>query len=227
MVGVRQVGDWPKMRELMPRLRPRFERAVKVAMLREAHFLRGKMIQGITSGAPGGQKFAPLAPLTLALRKLRGFGGTKILIVSGTLRGAILVTELASGGVFIGVHRSARGGKGGKTLYNLARLHEEGGDWSYMMTPKQRRFLFASLARARAKFAGRDASGKFLKKGAANPFDRRPGASSGGARVTVHLPARPFIRPTLEMYGRPDAVKRRLVESILKTMDGTLKPKGG
>ncbi len=225
MAGVRQVGDWPKMRELMPRLRPRFERAVQVAMRREAHFLRGKMIQGITSGAPGGQKFAPLAPLTLAIRKMKGFSGTKILIVSGTLRGAIMVTELSGHGVFIGVHRSARGGKGGKSLYNLARLHEEGGDWSYLMTPKQRRFLFAALNKARN--AGRDSAGRFLKKGTPNPFDRRPGASTGGARVTVHLPARPFIRPTLEMYGRPADVKKRLVQSILKSMAGDLKAKSG
>ena len=227
MAGLHQVGDWDKMRALMPRLRQRFERAAFVALRKEAQFLRGKMIQGITSGAPGGQAFTPLAPLTLAIRKMKGFAGTKILIVSGTLRGAILVTELPGGGVFIGVHRSARGGKGGKTLYNLARIHEEGGDWSYLMTPKQRRFLFAALAKAR--HAGRDSAGRYLKKGAVNPFDRKPGAGAGGggARVTVHLPARPFIRPTLELYARPADVKRRIVATILAKMGGALRPRAG
>ena len=79
--------DWPL--DLIPtrssRARPATRPSIDKAMLQEGQFLRTKIVEGIREQAPGGRAFAPLAPTSSALRRFRGFGGTKALIAGGDL----------------------------------------------------------------------------------------------------------------------------------------------
>jgi hypothetical protein len=215
-VKVRKFGDWAKVAQITRTMRDRFEAAVRVALLREAQYLRGKMVTGIASGAPGGKPFAPLSPITLAIRKARGFGGSKPLIVTGTLRRSPSVVQVGGrgigGAVFVGIHRSARG-KNGKSLVNIAEIHEFGRSWKQKLSPKARRFLFAMLRKAGLSQGGAS-KGRFSSPG-------------GSGTISINIPARPFVRPTFEMYAKPADVKRRFMANIADRMGGTFKQIGG
>jgi hypothetical protein len=159
------------------------------AVLQEAHALRREIVQGLTAQAPGGQSLEPPAELTLAARRLTGFGGTKALIVRGDLRGAIAVV-VQDGEVFVGVPRAARG-QDGQSLVDVAWVQEHGSDPIVIpITPAMRRFL-AVLYRE----AGRP---------------REPG--SGAGVVVVQIPARPFLRPAFDRFKV--GLSRRLLGRI-------------
>jgi hypothetical protein len=111
MMKVVKIGDWSHVAKLLAGAPQRVQAAIDKAMLQEGQFLRTKIIEGIREQAPGGRGFKPLAPTTLAIRKLRGFGGTKALLVGGDLRNSITVTKHGDR-VFIGVHRTAKGAAG-------------------------------------------------------------------------------------------------------------------
>lgn len=137
--------------------------------------LRNEIVRGLTSQAPGGVALTPPAPLTLAARRLEGFGGTKALIVRGDLRNSIAVL-VVGGEVFVGVPRTARS-SGGESLVDLAQLHEFGEPPVVIpITPKMRAFLFALLREA----------------------GKEPTGGSGTGVVVVQEPARPFLRPAFE-----------------------------
>jgi hypothetical protein len=87
------------------------------------------------------RRWTKLSPVTLALRKKSGFGGTKILQVSNTLRRSVGAKKI-KGGWFVGVHRSARTAKG-KKLVNIARVHEGPFPTLVPVTTKMRRFWMA------------------------------------------------------------------------------------
>ena len=159
----------------------------------EAQYLAKMVKQRIRTGP-----FQALSPLTIAARKLNGFGGTKPLNVSGELKGAVTVTPAGVGGLekFVGVLKTvraqtsfkARGGPGAY-LANIGQIMEEGRTILIKVTPKMRKFLFGVL----------------FKKGG-----RPTGASSGAMRtgiLVVHIPARPFIGPVFEEEG-PKVVGR-------------------
>lgn len=224
MFTITRVGDWQKLANATRVMRSRYERAVRVALLREAHLLRGKMIAGIASGAPGGQAFKPLAATTLAMRKERGFGGTKPLIVTGTLRRSLSVVQVRGstglgGAVFVGVHRQTKG-KRGKSMVNIAEIHEYGRSWKQKLSPRARRFLFAVLGKTNIGRgpAGRNAKGQFTR----GKYQRKGGPSDG--TIAIHIPARPFIRPVFAEYAKPDAVKKRFVQNVARNVGGIFRP---
>jgi phage gpG-like protein len=99
-------------------------KAIDTAVMQEAQAFRKEIVQGITKQAPGGVPFRPLHPRTLALRRARGFKGTKILIVTGDLRNSITAVRV-SRGVFVGILRSTRH-RGGDLMVNVAAIHEFG-----------------------------------------------------------------------------------------------------
>ncbi len=220
-MALRRFGDWAKVAQISSTMSARLTKATRTAVLREAHFLRGHMVKGIASQAPGGRAFAPLSPITLALRKFRGFGGSKALIVTGGLRGAITVVQVAGGTgaggkVFVGVHRNAKG-HGGKAMVNIAEIHENGRSWTQRMTPKSRRFLAMVMARAGGMKGmpkgpvTRNAKGRFVKA-------KFVGKANSGGTVHISIPARPFIAPVLETYAQPNAVKQRFLDNLLAGM---------
>ena len=194
--GLGLTGDWAAAQRIATTMQAKFQNAVERAVMKEAQFLRGKMVQGIASGAPGGATFRALSPMTLALRAAGGFGGSKPLIRTGALRSSITVVKLGQGRVFVGVHRSAQG-PGGQSLANIGALMEFGG--TSTRTLRQRRFLMAKLR----------AAGITVPPGGGAPL---------GSKITI--PARPFVGPVLKAYAKPAAVKARFYQSIAEAMGG-------
>lgn len=110
----------------------------------------------------------PNAKITKKLK-----GSSKALVDMGLLRASITVMTPDEGEWFIGVSAAA-----GHGLVRLAAIHEEGITIVQVMTEKQRRFLHAVYRR----------------------FKIPPPASTSGTPgiIVIHIPARPFIRPTFE-----------------------------
>lgn len=239
------VGDWAKAAKIADGLAGRFQKSVDAAVMAEAQYLRGQIVKGIRSGAPGGKAFAPLAPLTLAIRKMRGGGGTKPLIQTGALIGGITATRTGDG-VFVGLLRQAKS-KGGKSLANIGAIHEFGASWTQPLSPKARRFLFAAIRNAglsrssgdnvtlksgarviRKGGRWRDMKGRFLSgaqlaeakaaSDAARTAAKNAPKGASSSTITVTIPARPFIGPVLEREGKPEAVKKRFWERVAKGM---------
>lgn len=191
---VQRTGDWAVVRRLLATAPAQLERAVGTALRQEAQLLRKEVVQGITRQSPGGEALEQPSELTLAARKLRGFGGTKALMVRGDLRNA--VTAIVRGTeAFVGVPRKARG-KDGAPLVDVAKVQEFGSAPTVIpMTPAMRRFLFAVLKKA----------------------GKEPEGGGGKGVVVVRIPPRPFLRPAFRKFAR-GAQKRFLgrVAGLLK-----------
>jgi hypothetical protein len=185
-------GGWAEARRRLTTTGPRLQRAMDLAVLREAHYLRGKMASGLQSQSPGGQPLKPHSSYTALIRSAQGFAGRKILIRSATMLGSIMVTKIA-GGAFIGIKRGSPRGS-----YRLAQLHEQGATARQPWTERQRRWWFAMLAKA----------------------GRVTGGFGGGGSHTVKIPARPFISPTMDLYAQPEDVARRLSKTIAAQLGG-------
>ena len=196
MVDVRKVGPWSRVGKLLASAPHRMREAVDKALLQEAEFFRTKIVEGIREQAPGGKAFAPLAPTTLAIRRFRGFKGTKALLVQGDLRNSIVVVR-EGGGVFVGVLRSAKA-RSGQPLVNVAAVHEYGSrPIAVRLTPKARAFLHAA----------------FRKAGLDSPAGGKP---SIGIAI-IRVPARPFMGPVFEKYGAdPEVVSRRFLARVAR-----------
>lgn len=200
MIGARQTGDWKKALRITGGMTGLYLKASRQAMMQEAHFFRAKMIEGLRTGSPGGKKFAPLSSTTLAIRKFRGRGGTKPLIVTGGLRNSIRVKKIDTDSVFVGVLRTGKGGA------NVAQMMEDGHTFSVPITKKSRRFLmavFRKFGTLKGKSAGGAPQGKKGK--------------SGVAIAIIRIPARPFIAPVAEKYGGA-AQRKRFVKTLAAQM---------
>lgn len=196
MAGSRKTGDWKRGQRLIEQAARAAPEALRRALLQEAHQLRGQMVQGIADQAPGGKRFRPLSAWTLAIRRLKGGSHTKALIDTGSLRASITVHNPSPNRVFVGLLRTQRH-KSGRGIVNIGVVHEFGaGPFVVRVTPKMRRFL-AVVARK----AGMPAGG-------------------GGGRgyVVIRIPARPFVRPTWERFGRLADIRQRLQTSFSKLL---------
>jgi hypothetical protein len=200
--GIKKVGAWSRVGKLLAAAPKHMKEAVDKALLQEAQFFRTQIVEGITKQAPGGKAFAPLAPTTLAIRKFRGFKGTKALLVQGDLRNSITVVKEGDR-VFVGVLRSAKG-RGGQKLVDVATVHEYGSrPIAVKLTPKARAFLHAA----------------FRNAGLDSPARDKP--STGIAIIKV--PARPFFGPVFDKYGADaNAVSKRFLERVAKNLNGDL-----
>jgi len=194
-----KTGAWDAARRILGSAPKRIREAENKAVLQEAQFFRTKIVEGLRTGAPGGEALQPLAPTTLAIRKLSGGKGTKPLVHHGDLRNSIAVVKEGDG-VFIGVLRSAKS-SGGGSLVNVAAIHEFGSRPIVVkITPKVRTFLHAA----------------FRKAGLEEKSGDRP---STGVAI-IRIPARPFLRPVLEEHGAPEVVARRFIERVAKILGG-------
>ena len=199
-IGVSRYGDWVEAKRLLSlRQQPRMRAIWHRALLQEAHAWRKELVTGVTSQAPGGKKFKKLSPLTLAKRKHSGFKGRKALLRSGTFRRNITVVDRGSG-VFVGVLRAAKSSDG-RSLVNIARVHEEGRTVVIRVTEKMRKYFFAMLRGGLSK--------KALKKG---------GKSSGGFKrgiLVIQIPARPVFAPVYAKMTRPrSALVKRMKRRV-------------
>ena len=213
MMTIKLIGDWARATDAFSGLSDRAGRAARAALGIEAERFRNAVKQGLTSGAPGGQKFAELSPLTLAIRGK----GKGILRRTETMLSEIVVIRQGNS-----VAVSVRGERS-----RIASIHEEGRTFKRALTPKQRRFLFAAMRAAGIAPKGsggpntddagrlRDARGKFLSK------EQR--AALVGMTV---IPARPFFAPTAAKYFRNQtAAERRIASDWQWMMGGKFKPR--
>lgn len=199
--GVSLFGDWEKAKKVLSTVQDRWEHASRRALMQEAHFLRGKIVEGMREQAPGGKAFEPLSPLSIAMRKAVGFKGTKALINRGDMRNAVVVVAKGEG-AFVGILRTAKG-RDGKPLVNVAEANEYGrGPFIVPITPKSRRFYHAAMAKA--------------------GFTPIPTGHPGAVIAIVRIPARPFFRPVFEKFGNPSDVRDRFFKRIAKDLAGDL-----
>jgi hypothetical protein len=188
-MSVRKTGDWALARRILAEGPAKLRGSIGTAMRQEAELLRGEIVNGITAQAPGGEAFKPLSPLTLAARKLAGFGGTKALLVRGDLRNSIAAI-VRGDEAFVGVPRKARS-KDGRSLVDVAQVQEFGSNPIVIpITPRMRRFLFALLRQA----------------------GKEPSGGSGKGVVVVTIPARPFLRPAFKKFS--EGAQRRFLGRV-------------
>lgn len=117
-------GDWSRLDEI---LNPsRIAAGVKQAASRVGNYGASEVKKGIVSSAPGGQKFVPNSPMTIARK-----GSSKPLIDNGDLVGSITYQVIDADNVFVGVK------KGNEA--NIAAVHEFG--CTIQVTPKMRAYL--------------------------------------------------------------------------------------
>lgn len=201
--AVKLTGDWEKLEKILATLPKRLPAALAVAVNAEAQKLRGHIIKNITSGgAHAGKPFAPLSPMTLIIRRFTGFGGSKPLMVSGSMRNSVSVIRTGKAGAFVGILRGAPH-KSGKGAVNIARIHEEGRTFSIPKTRKMIRFLAAAL-----KSAG--------QKMGSGPKVTAPGT------ILVSIPARPFMQPVFDKYADPNEVADRVWSDVARQLGGDL-----
>lgn len=192
-------GKWSEVFKTLGSAPRDIAEAKRKVLLQEAQFLRTKILEGLREQAPGGEKFKELSPQTIAIRKFMGFKGTKALMKRGDLRNAVAVVDMGDT-IFIGVPRTAKGA-GGQNLVDVAELNEYGGKPHVIkMTPKMSALLHAAFREAG------------LPK-------KDPHAPVTGI-VVVQVPARPFIRPVMEQYGRATDVEKRMADRLQKLMKG-------
>lgn len=196
-------GPWTKTVSTLLFTQRRLGGALRTAVAQEAHFYRRKIIEGLREQAPGGKRFKPLSPATLAVRRFMGFGGTKALIRTGSLRNSVTV-RIVGDGAFVGILRTARG-KNGQSLANIADIHEHGaGPYLIVMTDKMRRFLAAAFARA-----------GLLQSGSR-------GSLGGGSRwgvLVIRIPPRPFLQPVFDKYGGIVG-RERFIQRVVNLLGG-------
>ena len=122
MTAVTKTGDWRRARALLAAGPLRLRAAIGLALRQEAEALRREIEPALARQAPGGAPLAPPKETTLAARRLKGFGGSKSLIVRADLRNGIAST-VRGDEAFVGVPRTARG-KDGQSLANVAEIQE-------------------------------------------------------------------------------------------------------
>ncbi len=184
--SLEKYGDWAKAKEA---LGADLKKAIRTALSQEAEFMADKVRENLKKGP-----FTPLSPLTLAMRKLQGFKGTKPLQRTGDLLNSIKAVEGPDGDeFFIGVPRSVKA-KDGESYVRIAAVHEYGKTIVIKVTPKMKAFFFAMLKKL----------GKGLKGKGGGGFAR--------GFLIIHIPARPFITPAFEEFGPtlPDRFLKRL-----------------
>lgn len=192
-------GDWAKALTMASSMERRFRVAAKAAVMREAQLFRTQVVKGLRNQAPGGEAIKPLSPLTLAIRALLGFKGTKALIRRGDLLNNIVAQSVPGDipGAFVGVLRTARN-TAGEDLVKIAEMNEFGsGPILIPITPKSSRFFHLALARA-----------------GIDPHSTGQGGGGGLNIAIVKIPARPFLQPAFDVYAKPDDIRARFYKTL-------------
>lgn len=200
-------GAWGAAARDLRTARSRFGGAIDRSVAHEAQLARKAIIEGIRNQAPAGEKFVPLSRLTRAIRRTRGFRGTKALIRSGALIGSIAARRAGRGRYFVGVIRGAKS-RTGAPVTTIARMNEEGATFVVRVSPKMLRFLMANLRKAN------------MLRGTT----RRGGGSTLRQRyLVIRIPPRPFIGPVIaKINARPLELKRRMFGQMAKHLGYTL-----
>lgn len=207
-VKVKLIGQWEAAAGILTNLGSKVLKAYKMAALQEGHYLRAKIVEGVRSGAPGGKQLLSLAASTIAVRKRKGRGGTKPLIVSGAMINSVTVLQEGET-TFVGILATAKGG-GGVGSANKADVHEFGRTFAVPLTPKAKRFLMANF-----KKGGVAVNGPWLPGGGGSQA-----GPSGTSTVIITIPARPFVAPVFE--AELPGIQKRFVERVAKLLGNQL-----
>lgn len=198
---IAKIGDWRAAANILGNAYMNAARAIELAAKQEAHFFERKLKEGMQSGAPGGKRYEPLSPVTLALRKFAGFKGTKPLIQTGAMLRSIHVVKRGAL-YFVGIDRSAKSADG-ESMVEIAEMHENGaGPFVVEMTPAARRYIAMAL-----KDAG-------LLSGGGG------GGGDGLNIAVIKIPARPTFGPVMEAYGKPADVMKRFEDRVAALLWG-------
>ena len=190
-------GDWRRARALLAAGPAQLKSAVALSLRQEAEALRREVVRGLTRQAPGGSALKPPAETTLAARRLKGFGGSKSLMVRGDLRNSVIV-KLRGDEAFVGIPRAARA-QDGQSLIKIAEVQEFGSAPIIIpLTDAMRRFVFAVLREA------------------GEPVGSGGDGGGGGGLVVVQVPARPFLRPAFEAFKA--GAQKRLLARVASAM---------
>jgi hypothetical protein len=168
-----------------------FLKAVDAAIAREAMMMvqlvdRGFKMQGL------GRRWSPLSQVTLKMRKLSGFGGTKTLQVTGSLKRSVTARKLGKRKWFVGVHRSVRNKKG-KQMVNIAAVHEGPFPTVIRVTPKMRRFFMAMFLQGIIEW----------------PLSPR--------KKVIVIHPRPFLKPAFDKTAKGSG--KRVAKNIRETLE--------
>lgn len=204
-IAIDLVGPWAETAQNLGAAPAKIMRAWRAAARPQIGDLRDLIRKQYRKAAP------PIAETTRIIRRFKGFGGRKPLLVSGDLRNS--VTLVRNGGdFFVGVLRKAgRKGGGLDSLANLAEIHEEGRTFAVPLTAKSRAFLQAAFSQKRAKKKRarvRGAGGRFVKsKGAKGGGKSNPTVNEFKNFVIVKIPARPVFAPAFAAWDAPKAAE--------------------
>jgi len=199
MLNIRMTGDWDKANKTLDKVQKQFKDVINGILMREAEVLRGIIITGFEAQAPGGKPFQPLSAWTIAMRRFRGFGGSKALIYSGEMRKSIVAKNYPSTmTAFVGIlYQTRRSGDDGERMVNIAKVHEFGSKpFVVDVTPAMRRLLAAV-----AKTTG---------------LIQYTEGRKGVERYLIKIPARPFLRPSYEKWrvGLEDRIQAQLKRGL-------------
>lgn len=191
------VGDWKKANAYLGKMNLKMQNVIMITLKREAEALRGTIVRGFTTQAPGGKPFRPLSAWTIAMRRFKGFSGDKALIHTGEMRKSIVSKVYpATATAFVGLLYSAKS-KDGQSLVNIGKVHEFGSKpYIVRVTPKMRRFL-AMVAKTTGLItysSGRKGKGFYL----------------------IKIPARPFLQPSYEKWVK--GLKERVNKTVKTAM---------
>lgn len=214
--SIRTFGAWERANAIFPGIAQKAARAASDTLNAEGLRFRDQVRQGLLSGAPGGQQFAPLSPLTKAIS-----GAGKGILNRTSLMVSTIVLFRRGNGVAVGV-RGAR--------EKIADIHEGGRTFQRKLTPKQRRFLFAKMREHGIQAGGprqksvpnvtKDAAGRLRHNGkwisAKRLAEVTAKANEPPAAGAVTIPARPFLAPVFQQYVRTArAVERRMLTDFV------------
>lgn len=163
----------------------KFPGAIDIATRQQAEEMRKRIIQGIREQAPAGRPLLGLSRLTLAMRKLRGFHGTKALIHTGAYLRSITVQRAGFAAYFIGVLRSVEDARG-RNAADLAAIHEYGRVIVVRVTPQMHSLLMMAL-RLAGELENRDRTQGGIEK-----------VKMTERVMVIRIPARPAITPIME-----------------------------
>jgi hypothetical protein len=189
--GVQLVGPWDVLGAFLQKasVHERWISAMDRAIGKEAHHLANEIRNSFNNQGSAGKKWEPPSANTLLLRRAKGTRGrTKALMVHGDLRGSIKAKRAGKTEWFVGVHRSARARRTGKSLANIAAIQEFGADnFDIPVTEKMRRFFWYLHNKTRG--AWRPGSRRRAPKFMIMPISKHKTV------ITLRIPARPFIGP--------------------------------
>lgn len=170
-------GGWAEAGKRLAAGASKMKKAEGLAVKQAALFVERELKKGLRSGSPGGKKIKPLSPMTRRLRR-----GRRPLIDTGAMLGSIKTTfDANSASAFVGVHRSSRTSSG-ESVVNVAVIHEFGTKpFAIPVTAGVRRLFLALALKTNGKI--------------------KPISSSKTVILHPGIPARPFIRPTIEKIG--------------------------